>query len=358
MNSLYFLLGISVGLVIHELGHWFAARLLGLRVAEVRFGLGPAVARWQNGDEIWLVSWGLVGGHVRLRPSTDTRRRVHVAFLFGGVLANAALAVCMIALSHQLASVSRDVDHIIGALIWSQYFLIVFNLVPLRLGGLETDGFQIAAWLFGGRKLDWETFLDSLQKQSAEYAHVGAGSLDPTDAFVEAFLRDHGQAKGGDDVLERRFDAISDAAGLLPHERAVMLDRVLTDALLALDPPREAMSRAATLLREVAKESATAKATQGSVLIRTGHPADGRSMLGSVEFDAESCLFGRFCQSLFLAFAAIELKEFDEATACILRAEKLLNDAPERPRQLLDALKNRLATEQRGATVTAREMHA
>ena len=39
-------LGISIMILVHEIGHMLAARACGIRVEALSFGLGPAIFRW------------------------------------------------------------------------------------------------------------------------------------------------------------------------------------------------------------------------------------------------------------------------------------------------------------------------
>ena len=46
--SLIAILGISVLVIVHEAGHYLAARAFGMRVVRFSVGFGPTIAKWQR----------------------------------------------------------------------------------------------------------------------------------------------------------------------------------------------------------------------------------------------------------------------------------------------------------------------
>ena len=61
-------IGILLGLVVlHELGHFVAAKLAGVRVEEFGIGLPPRIGKgWQFGETLYSFNWLPIGGFVRL----------------------------------------------------------------------------------------------------------------------------------------------------------------------------------------------------------------------------------------------------------------------------------------------------
>ncbi len=61
-------IGILLGLVVlHELGHFVAAKLSGVRVEEFGIGLPPRIGKgWQFGETLYSFNWLPIGGFVRL----------------------------------------------------------------------------------------------------------------------------------------------------------------------------------------------------------------------------------------------------------------------------------------------------
>ncbi len=66
-----FVVVLSFLVLIHELGHFWAARLLGIRVRELGIGFPPRVKGiWRNGI-VYSLNWIPVGGFVRLEGESD-----------------------------------------------------------------------------------------------------------------------------------------------------------------------------------------------------------------------------------------------------------------------------------------------
>ena len=67
MISLFaFLVVIGISVVVHEMGHYLAARACGVRVEEFAFGMGPPVVSRQRGETRWSLRLFPLGGFVRL----------------------------------------------------------------------------------------------------------------------------------------------------------------------------------------------------------------------------------------------------------------------------------------------------
>jgi regulator of sigma E protease len=66
VSLIWFILLIGGLITVHELGHFFAARLLDIRVLKVSIGLGPALLSTRRNGTEYAVSWVPLGGYVRL----------------------------------------------------------------------------------------------------------------------------------------------------------------------------------------------------------------------------------------------------------------------------------------------------
>lgn len=66
MFYLVAVLGISVLIVIHELGHFLVARACGMRVIKFSVGFGPALLRYQFGDTLFQLAAVPLGGYVQI----------------------------------------------------------------------------------------------------------------------------------------------------------------------------------------------------------------------------------------------------------------------------------------------------
>lgn len=60
------IVGLSLLILGHEAGHFFAAKALGLKVDEFGFGFPPRITAWKKGDTEYSVNWLPFGGFVRI----------------------------------------------------------------------------------------------------------------------------------------------------------------------------------------------------------------------------------------------------------------------------------------------------
>jgi regulator of sigma E protease len=66
LTAIIFLLILSVLVLIHEAGHFVAAKRLGIRVEEFGFGLPPRLFGIKRGETIYSINWLPIGGFVKL----------------------------------------------------------------------------------------------------------------------------------------------------------------------------------------------------------------------------------------------------------------------------------------------------
>lgn len=60
------IIGLSLLILGHEAGHFFAAKMFGLKVDEFGFGFPPRIKAWKKGDTEYSVNWLPFGGFVKL----------------------------------------------------------------------------------------------------------------------------------------------------------------------------------------------------------------------------------------------------------------------------------------------------
>lgn len=66
-----FLLGLSVLIVIHELGHYWAARIFGIKVEEFALFWGKKLVGFKRGDTEWRINAIPIGGYVKIAGMLD-----------------------------------------------------------------------------------------------------------------------------------------------------------------------------------------------------------------------------------------------------------------------------------------------
>jgi regulator of sigma E protease len=67
MTTLITIVAVSLLIILHELGHYWAARACGMRVLRFSVGFGPSLLRWQRGDTTWQLAAVPVGGYVQVQ---------------------------------------------------------------------------------------------------------------------------------------------------------------------------------------------------------------------------------------------------------------------------------------------------
>lgn len=67
------ILGLSFLIFIHELGHYWMARRVGMRVETFAIGFGKPIYVWERDGVKWQIGWLLFGGYVKI-AGTDTEK--------------------------------------------------------------------------------------------------------------------------------------------------------------------------------------------------------------------------------------------------------------------------------------------
>jgi regulator of sigma E protease len=61
-----FILTIIFMIITHELGHFLAAKAVGIKVEQFSIGFGPEIVGWDRGETRYSIKWILAGGSVRI----------------------------------------------------------------------------------------------------------------------------------------------------------------------------------------------------------------------------------------------------------------------------------------------------
>ncbi|MBI5948368.1 MAG: site-2 protease family protein [Chloroflexi bacterium] len=108
-----FLLLLVPLVMVHELGHFVAAKLFGIKVLEFGLGFPPKIKGWRrkNGETEYTVNWLPIGGFVRLlgeEDPTDPRslaaaaRWKRLTVMFAGVAMNVFFAILLFTVSYMI----------------------------------------------------------------------------------------------------------------------------------------------------------------------------------------------------------------------------------------------------------------
>jgi len=66
VTVLAFIIILSVLVIVHELGHFFVAKKLGIKVEEFGVGFPPRAFSRKIGETVYSINWLPVGGFVKL----------------------------------------------------------------------------------------------------------------------------------------------------------------------------------------------------------------------------------------------------------------------------------------------------
>ncbi|AKM79097.1 MAG: Membrane-associated zinc metalloprotease [Candidatus Beckwithbacteria bacterium GW2011_GWB1_47_15] len=131
MQIIIFLIILSVLVLIHELGHFVAARIFGIKVEEFGLGYPPKVWGKKVGETIYSINFLPFGGFVRLLGENPTsleelrgagvdrkrtffsqKKRVRTAVLTAGVAMNFLLGVILFSAIYTKIGIPEETDYL------------------------------------------------------------------------------------------------------------------------------------------------------------------------------------------------------------------------------------------------------
>ncbi|MBW3632108.1 MAG: site-2 protease family protein [Chloroflexi bacterium] len=66
VNGLYIIPILAVLILVHEIGHFVAARMIGVKVEEFGIGIPPRIKGWRHKGVLWSLNWIPFGGFVKV----------------------------------------------------------------------------------------------------------------------------------------------------------------------------------------------------------------------------------------------------------------------------------------------------
>ena len=152
MDVLIFLLALSIVVVFHEFGHFFAAIKMGVKVEEFGLGLPPRMVGKKFGKTLFSLNWLPIGGFCKLYGEEVAAtglmmKRSKKAFcnkkpwqkmliVMGGVVMNLVLAVLIFSVVYTVLGVPQEMDKV--------KVLEVAEGSPAEEAGLKKDD-----WIMG-----------------------------------------------------------------------------------------------------------------------------------------------------------------------------------------------------------------
>lgn len=122
MDLLLFIFALSLLVLVHEFGHFLAAKITGVRVEEFGLGLPPKIIAKKIGQTIWSLNWLPIGGFCRLYGEDETGhgREAYnrknpsqkTAIVLGGVIMNILLSITIFAVVYTIVGIPRQTDKV------------------------------------------------------------------------------------------------------------------------------------------------------------------------------------------------------------------------------------------------------
>ncbi len=131
MDILIFVLALSILVLVHELGHFFAAKITGVRVDEFGLGLPPRIVGKKKWGTLWSLNWLPIGGFCSLYgedPTTATQSdgQAHndkfsfqsknpwqkMLIVLGGVMMNLVLAILIFTVVYAILGVPKETERV------------------------------------------------------------------------------------------------------------------------------------------------------------------------------------------------------------------------------------------------------
>src|SRR5512133_2640173 len=70
------LIGLGIVIFVHELGHFLAARAVGIGVEAFSLGWGPKIVGWKRGETEYRISAFPIGGYCMMRGEAQFRQAI------------------------------------------------------------------------------------------------------------------------------------------------------------------------------------------------------------------------------------------------------------------------------------------
>ncbi len=118
MTYIVAILAFCVIIIIHELGHFVAAKACGIQVNEFAIGMGPKLFRWQKGDTTYAIRLLPIGGFVSMEGednSSDNPRAFNRKPVWQRMIVIVAGAVMNLVLGYFVVLISLGVTDVIAS---------------------------------------------------------------------------------------------------------------------------------------------------------------------------------------------------------------------------------------------------
>ncbi|MBI4117488.1 MAG: RIP metalloprotease RseP [Parcubacteria group bacterium] len=111
---LAFIAVLALLVFVHELGHFMAAKHMGVQVDEFAIGFPPRIFSYRKGDTLYSVNWIPLGGFVKIKGETGEDRENPSSFSNKSILARAYILSAGVIMNMILAGVLLSVTFMMG----------------------------------------------------------------------------------------------------------------------------------------------------------------------------------------------------------------------------------------------------
>lgn len=167
LSLISFLIVLGILVLVHEFGHFIAAKRLGVRVDKFSFGFGPKIASFKKGETEYLISWIPLGGYVKMagdEPGECTNQKWE--FLSKGVLERFGIIFAGPLLNYVLAFFIFSAIFMFGSPTLTTEVGSLLKDYPAEKEGIQT-GDRIVA-IDGKPVNNWEEMTEVIHKHSAD----------------------------------------------------------------------------------------------------------------------------------------------------------------------------------------------
>lgn len=122
MDIFIFVIALSILVLVHEFGHYFAAKITGVKVEEFGLGLPPRIFGKKIGETVWSLNWLPIGGFCRLYGEDGNKQGTRAfnnknpwqkgLIVLGGVLMNLVLAIVIFSTVYTIMGVPKETDRV------------------------------------------------------------------------------------------------------------------------------------------------------------------------------------------------------------------------------------------------------
>jgi hypothetical protein len=132
-----------LGVLVHEMGHYAAARRVGLRVLQIR--VGPFhVSSNQDGLVFSAGGSDILGGMTLVSPTTtDHLRERYRRFVAGGPSASAYLAIIAVGATYRFGASSPELGLSLGMISFFAVIFLISSLLPTAGKGAASDSWWL-----------------------------------------------------------------------------------------------------------------------------------------------------------------------------------------------------------------------